>query len=194
MDFPLPNNETSIDFYDNCLIWTRSVVEWILKFTRKELNTIYPISLREILGGDTYKDMRKSGIWQFEIIENHLPEMCNLRLRGVSMCVKVDSEIKERFWQFQTRIPTSTKIRHYLTKKSVNLDQNFVEPVILGRVAERNILKIPDVVGMTSLYNGSPLGIWQTKVLGSLPDKSFEKIQDIQIDLHLAYRWYQPAL
>ena len=192
-DFPLPSDETSVDFYDNCLIWTRSAVEWILKFTRKELNTIYPISLRETLGSDTYKNMRESGLWQFEINENHLPEMCNLRLRGISMCVKVDSVLKERFWQFQTRVPTSAKIRHYLTKKVVSIDQSFIEPVVLGRVTERDILKIPDVVGMTSLYNGSPLGMWQTRVLGALPDKSHEKIQDIQIDLHLAYRWYQPT-
>ncbi|MDO1444613.1 hypothetical protein Q0590_00040 [Rhodocytophaga aerolata] len=190
-NLPLPSDESSIDYFDNCLGWTRSVVQFIIKFSRRELNAIYPVSLRSLLGESNFKSQRKSGTWSFQIKESLFNEMTNIRLRGISLSIVDNYTHKDRIWQFQIQAPKdkAVDIRHFLTGQTTTLDQSHLDPCIIGRVVERESFKIPDVVGLTSLYNASPLGKWEIKALGSMPNKSYEKIDDIQVDLHLAFRW-----
>lgn len=188
-DFPYPKDETAIDYYDQCLMWTRHVIQWVLKFSRNEQNTVIPISLKQIIAPAQFNEMIKSGEIKFDLIENHFPGMCNIRLRGLSLHSKEHRDSENRLWKIIITPPKESRILHFLTGKSAELSQAFVEPCFFGRVFERHLNKAPDIIGITSLYNVSPLGKWKINVLGAIPSQNSEKLEDIIIDFQLAFRW-----
>jgi hypothetical protein len=188
LEMPAPKSEADVDYYDQCLKWTRKVIQWILKFSRKEQNTILTISVRDMVTND-FTHMSEKGKWSFSLANNNFPGMCNIRLRGLSINTREKLLQKNRVWQFKVTPPAKTEIKHFLTKETVQFNQSFLEPCIFGRVFERESTKTADIIGLTSLYNASPIGNWHISSLGTFASLNTDKIQDIELDFHLAFRW-----
>jgi hypothetical protein len=188
-DFPCPKDEGAVDYYDQCLLWTRHVIQWVLKFSRNEQNTILPISLKQVLTQAQFDSVKESGSFSFELLEAHFPTMVNIRLRGLSIYVEENKEVDNRVWKVKVSPPAIGTITHYLTKRKTNFDQSFLDPCFLGRVCRRQPGKTADIVGITSLYNASPIGKWKLDLLGAIPLQEPKGIDDIIIDFQLAFRW-----
>ena len=47
---PLPVNTTDLSFFDDCLLWSRKVMDWLVRVGRIEQNYVLPISLRKLTG------------------------------------------------------------------------------------------------------------------------------------------------
>ncbi len=188
ISIPLPKNETDVDYYDNCLLWTRNTIQWILKFSRKELNCIYPISVRNLVGNKRFRQMRKDKRWLIDVKEIDLPNMCNIRLRGVSLLAKNNCFSKKSIRQFQLSIPQKSQVRHFITGNSISFDQEFVDTTTFGRVHDYTKKENSDIIGLISLYNCSPLGLWKIEEIGKINSSFFGKLRDIIIELHIGYR------
>jgi hypothetical protein len=190
---PFPADGQAVDYFDKCMIWTRSAIQWVIRFSRQDQSLAIPISLRQILGDDAYREGRKTGKWEIDLGDKFFAKLLHLRLRGLSVFVVGDDPLiggnkaEDALWSFEIRAPLSAKINHVMGT-SATLDQSSVPPCQLGRVTSRDSRREPDVVGSSALYNASPIGQWQVKVHGSIPAVDLDKLKDVHLDLHLTYR------
>lgn len=183
---PFPSDANAIDYFDKCLQWTRSAVQWLIRFSRQDQSLVLPISLRTLLGDTVYKQQRETGLWEVVLDENLFPDLRHVRLRGITVFVEGD-DATNKLWQMTARPPLQSSFSH-LSNKSVKIDQSQIPVCRLGRITGRDSRREPDVVGMSSLYNASPIGTWGVRVNGSVPAEKLDKLKDVVIDLHLAYR------
>lgn len=183
---PLPIGESRIEYFDDCLIWTRKAIQWLVRFSGKDQGTIYPVSVRNTIGKENWKNSMDLRLFEFDLSNEFLNRLKNVRLRGISAFYSTDKEKFNRIIQLEVKAPSEAVVR--VTDSSNGLiDQSHLPPVILGRVASRNFTREPDLIGVTSLHNASPIGKWEIRVLGP-QQLELDKIEDLQIDLHLAYR------
>ena len=188
-DTPLPTAVGNVDYYDECLQWIRDAIQWLNRFSTREQSTIYPLSLRSLLGDDMWK--QDYGDWTIPVDKELFPYFCNVRLRGLAAEVKDNIRAKDRTWQLYARPPVESKIEH-IDGKIVSLDQSEIMPCVLGRVSYVGDQREPDIVGMTALHNSSPFGDWNIKILGATPpkkDRDISGLNDILIHLYISYRY-----
>lgn len=186
-DVPLPVDEGSIDYFDNCLLWCRQTVQFLIKFSRQEQEYVLPISLRDILKDAAWREGREKGVWEFDIPKEFFANLAHVRLRGVSAFAR-DRQSPSRLWQLSVRCPLEGQIFHRSGVEFL-LDQSKVPTCQLARVTNRNSRREPDTVGMAALFNASPIGKWNVQIVRSNPEtKDFSILNDIHLDLHLTFR------
>jgi hypothetical protein len=173
--------------FDDCLIWVREAVNWLVRFGRLEQNYVLPISLRAVLENADWKKGLSNGIWDFEITEEFFPNQCHVRLRGISAFVH-GADLKG-VWQVQAHSPKRSYF-HHLDGSKRQVDQSFIPPCFLGRVATRDDIRAPDIAGVTALRNVSPIGRWRVS-FGSRSSEGvpLSTIENVTLDLQLAVRY-----
>lgn len=183
---PLPTDEGSVDYFDRCLIWTRSAIQWLIRFSRVDQSVVVPVSMRDILGEDLYRQEREIGKWTLPLDANVFGGMVQLRVRGLSAFV-VGESAEDKLWQLTVSVPPLGTVL-YLSGDPIKIDQSRIPPCRFARVTKRESLREPDLVGVSSLYNASPVGLWEVQVNSSIPKEKLDKLKDIHLDIHLAYR------
>jgi hypothetical protein len=183
-DDRLPSDETSLSFFDDCLLWTRRAIQWLIRFSRQEQSFIVPVSVRTAIGDKAWSSGRKLGRWEFEVNESDLQNLAHVRLRGIGATAAGEDDV---MWKLMIEAPKSASVRH-LDGNVHTLDQSAIPACRLARVTERQSKLEPDVVGVSALHNASPFGKWVVTVLGAVPFQKTKSIDDIVVDLHLAYR------
>jgi hypothetical protein len=191
---PFPENEQSIDYFDDCLLWTRKAIQWLIRFARQEQSFVLPISIRDTVGDSNWQQGLKTGSWQAYLPDTYFDalSMVHVRLRGIGAVVKSRSRDDERLWQIEVRVPDQSQIKHLPLGETRPLDQSAIPPCILGRVTGRESRRDPDVVGSSALHNASPINAWTVKVLASVPySEIYVDLEDIVLDLHLSFRYLE---
>lgn len=189
----LSEHNNSINFYDDCLLWTRKAINFLVKFSRTEQNIVLPISLKSILTDKEWQKGLIKGYWEIDLAKKEkkeflFAEMSHVRLRGLSAFV-ISSDFENKLWQLNVQAPKFGTFYHNSGETVEDFDQTNVPPCKLGRVSDRNTQREPDIVGMSALFNASPIGSWNVQILRSIPiTKSYAEITDIHLDLHLAFR------
>lgn len=188
----LPKNTLSVDYYDNCLEWTRRAVQWLIRFSRAEQNVVVPISVRTVLGDQEWKEGLKKGRWSLTVdaktpvIGPMLSALRHVRMRGLGAFVS-GKKVSDSLWQLAVSLPPEAKVKH-LNGDEVTIDQSRIPSCLLARVSERDSQREPDVVGLSALLNASPLGdSWTVELQGAMPPTG-AKVEDVHLELHLAYR------
>ena len=189
---PLPKPSTD-RLLDKCVNWARNATNWLVRFTRITQNYVLPISLKRHMSDDEWEEGRKLGRWRFDVSEAEFPQQYHVRLRGISVFV-AGRDLKG-VWQATVRAPTQdTYVRHHPPSNAkVPLDSfqspEDVPPCRLGRIADRQHLRDPDVTGVSSLHNVSPFGTWELH-MGSASTGGTDTtwLTDVQVDLHLSVR------
>ncbi len=178
-------------YFDECLIWVRDAINWLVRFSRMDQNYMTSISLRQQLKPDVWANGLKAGTWPVEILDGLFPDQQYVRLRGVGASVVLQHSEKEEssnLWMLTLRVPQKSKYRHS-NNREVEVDQSNVPPCRLGRVATRVGTREPDITGASALHNVSPLGVWTVSIgRTSTTGMQREELNDIIIDLHLAVR------
>lgn len=182
---PLPNDTQSIDFFDDCLQWTRSSTDWLIRFARLEQSYVHVVSLRDILGKSAFKEGRSNRKWKIHIGHVSFPGMSHVRLRGVS--VFVDDALIKRTWRFKLQAPEKSEIK-ISGGATRMLNQSVIRPVIVGRAAEYGSAREPDINGTSSLLNASPIGEWEIELWGETPSaENLSGLDDIILHLITSY-------
>jgi hypothetical protein len=192
---PLPADEGSLDYYDDCLLWTRQAIHWLIRFSRQEQSAIVPISLREIIGDQAWRQQRRLGRFSFDVSADLFPNLAHVRLRGLSGFVLSDDDDdtnveqqRPKLWRLRAKLPVVGRIIH-LDGTEEQIDQSRVPPCLFYRAMRRSYIRDPDVFGASALHNASPIGQWSAVVDGSVPrSRNYDDIRDIELDLFVGFR------
>jgi hypothetical protein len=184
-DDPFPTNPKSINYFDECLAWTRRAVEWLVRFARTEQSTIYSISIRHLLGEPGWASCVAANEWRFRLEPSDFSTNRHLRIRGLSLTCELAGSTPQS-GAFVITIPRAATSIH-LDDSIHSLDQREIPVVRVGRVFSRSSPRESDVQGSSMLHNCSPLGEWliQRPTTRLQPDSA---VQDITLDVVLAYR------
>ena len=186
-DAPLPPDENSRDYFEQCVLWSRKTISWLIRFSRAEQSLVLPISLKNVLGSAAWNSGLSAGAWEVDIPDELFADLKHVRLRGLSAFV-IGAEAKEKLWQMKIKVPAAGQVKH-LSGNTVALDQSRIPQCWLARVTDRNAQRDPDVFGMSVFFNTSPIGKWTVQVVKSVPSSDdFSKITNIHLDLYLAFR------
>ncbi|QOJ21923.1 MAG: hypothetical protein HRU77_15270 [Gammaproteobacteria bacterium] len=186
-DIPLPQQSEDLDYYDRCLLWTRQTMQWLIRFSRQEQCFVLPISIRGLIGDDAWLDGRSRGVWNVDVTKNFFLNMAHVRVRGLSAFVNINRRF-DTLWRISVKPPMQATIQH-MSGKIVTVDQSKVPPSQLARVGRRDAIREPDVVGVASLHNVSPIGIWTIRALGGMPlESDVQPLEDLSLDLLLSFR------
>jgi hypothetical protein len=167
---------------DEAVLWTRTAINWLVRFSQLEQNFVLPVSISQLC--PDWKT-RSSDI-TFELKEDSFKNQRNVRLRGLGAAVLGSNA--NGMWQISVTVPRKSRMI-MLDGTAVDIDQGSVPSCILNRVTNRYGFRDTDIVGINALHNAGPLGIWTI----SIPQQSNEGIptrglSDLQLDLHLAVR------
>jgi hypothetical protein len=207
---PLPRDSSQIDFYDDVLFWTRDAIDWLVRFSRLEQTIVLPLEVRRLTGPDRWDEGCKNGVWTFEVSESAFPNMHHMRMRGVSVTVsKSGRGTAHDLYQVILKAPKASRFTH-LHCDQVPVDQASLPPLVFGRVSEREDRREPDILGLSSWHNVSPVGLWTVEIPVELlqrhrkserkesgpPGKRFPistagsspGITGISVELHMSYR------
>jgi len=195
---------------DSCILWVRDAITYMVTFNQLDQNYVFSISLKTILGDEKWKAAwndakthNKNTIeFHVELTEDHFPEQECIRLRGVSATVVESNKKVNGLCKISITPPKAGGIQHPNTQKQelTPLDQSNVPTCNLGRVSTRHSVREPDVVGLVTLHNVSPIGdpknqkalerSWfialQRKTTANEDVMDF--VVDVQIDFSLAVR------
>jgi hypothetical protein len=179
----LPTLPDSASF-DEILLWTRNAISWINAFSQLEQNYVLSFSLRDFIPKSVWEHGAKQGKWDFALKPELFASQSHVRLRGVSACVEACGPHHVPY-HLVLEAPIASSCRH-ISGAWVELDQSDVPPCRIGRAFRRSHMQEPDVVGISSLHNISPIGTWKMSFV-ELGSKK-RKLQDVVVDLHLAFR------
>jgi hypothetical protein len=184
---PRPTNHADIAYFDDCLLWVRAAIHWLIRFARREQSLVVPISLRRAMGDAAFSQALATGQFGFDLVPADFPSMRYVRMRGLSAAVRDNSD-PTRLWQLNVRLPSQgTSIQD--GGAAVPLNQTMVPPCLLYRVTDRESRREPDVFGASALHNASPIGRWDVAVLSGIPSPpALAPIEDIELDLHIAFQ------
>jgi hypothetical protein len=114
-----------------------------------------------------------------------------VRSRGISVFVEADEP--SAIFNVSLKVPPSAYYRYNAENNSDPVDQSKLPTCFLGRAGSRLIDRSPEVGGLTSLINSSPLAIdgskWTIKVTPANTSASTTKIKDVQMELNLVGHW-----
>jgi hypothetical protein len=190
----LEGNENNAKAFDDCLLWVRDAISWMVRFTQLDQNYVLPLSVKKLINNQSnWEAGFNTGIWSFPINETpFFQDQRHVRLRGISLFTKADEKY---VWQSTVTPPKAQNVHYrHLSGTIVPLDQRHAPVCRLSRVSSRKAQREPDVGGTVALFNLSPIGSWTIKIEQNLENydnfSNFlrDKIEDIHLDLHLAYR------
>jgi hypothetical protein len=197
-DVPLPAQLMAVrdgkkhdNLHDSAVVWLRDAVAWLTAFSYADQNYTLPVSLRGSMTKDTWSEGRKAGKWDFDINEERFPTQRHVRLRGVSAFVVFDQgtsdwERDSSIWNVVIRAP-QTATYHHLSNKTVTVNQSYLPPARLGRVALRSAIQPADITAVSAFHNASPIGRWQLAISKkAINGINLDRVKDIHLDLHLA--------
>lgn len=182
---PIPTNTGSIDYFDDCLAWCREAIHWLVRFSRREQNSVLTLSLRDLLGEDAWKNLIKDRKATFNVPADQFADMRCVRLRGLGACVVPETAAaRTPIWRMRCTVPEAGAYTQ-LDGSAVSIDQTAVPSVRFGRVTTRQALRETDVLGASALLNASPIGSWTITLDSAIGEAA---LADIEFDLHIAFR------
>lgn len=166
-DDEFPSNHSALVFFDDCLIWTRKMINKLNQFSRLDQNFTITISLQDLLGKDEWSKGKKSGSWSFKVADNLFPNQFHLRLRGISVFLgKLRINRLNGTISALVKAPVNSYYTH-LNHSKVEVDQSEIPAIRCGRIGTRDFIRTRDVFGVNTLFNVSPLGTWKISLLTS---------------------------
>jgi hypothetical protein len=186
----IPTNMTSIDYFDDCLVWCRDAIHWIIRFARREQGTVRTVSLRSLLGNG-WANFIANHTAMVTVPASEFAGLSCVRIRGVALNVvqtAAPSGTRPALWKIRCRVPQSGRYVQ-LNGSVIDIDQASAPPCQFGRVSVRNFVRDPDVLGASALHNTSPIGNWEFTVDGAVGQPfDLTEIEDIELDIHIVYR------
>lgn len=178
---------TSSTYFDDCLLWNRQAIQWLVRFAQREQNVVLPVSLRDLLGDKAWKAGRKKRSWSVDLPKDLLVGSRHLRLRGIA-AFATGPMLENTLWRVRLTPPIDASILD-LDGQEWPLKQKGIPDATLARVCTRNHQREPDVVGIVAFHNLSPFGQWQVVLESVIPRSTpISRLEDLTLELHLAYR------
>jgi len=199
-DFP-DHDLTSHRGYDRIeasLQWVREAISWMVRFSQLDQNLTVTLSLcNHLPDGALDAAIRNKSIIKFKIPDEYFANYKYIRFRGASGFVISDCSCNNP-WKVILHLPENA----IFSEKNCHdpQDQSDLPLLTLGRVQSRDYSRPPEVVGVKSHTNASPIsgesdnGNWQVQIF--LPDpcpgsrKTKISLKDLQFEFYLVGHAY----
>ena len=199
--FPL---EGAAGYFDDVASWVGAAQNAVGRSSGSDQEYVLSVSLKQ-LAPPQWEAGRAASQWAFELPEEIFAGQANVRLRGLSVSLvgpapeppqnpktaqtKPEAGKAEGFWTARLSLPTAGVMRNAVGTRR-ELDQRSLPPCLLGRVADRDSVREPEIAGVRLLHNASPIGKQWKLTLSPKSTDGMEtaKLQDIQLSLHVTVR------
>lgn len=199
----LPKFEGQIDYFDRSVLWCRDAINWLISTSQMDQSFVTTISLKQLFTTKkniSFESVFNQGNLKFNIDEaTFFKEYYNVRLKGASIFVQLSEKKKSKknysindyqgIIQCEINIPVYSYYR-YSEGITKDVDQSYIPTVKLNRIASRNFIRQPDIVGTTLFNNLSPIGEWNLFFPQIINENILDKVNlnDIQLDLFITAR------
>lgn len=179
---PLPN-PTDDARVDDIIAWTRKTATWLAALTRRSHNYIFPLSVNR-RSGQNWAGGLAAGQWSFNLPQIEFDQQCYVRVRGIVGWVVGGAD--NALWTLDVQLPDVATFV-YERGATQELSQGLIKCKI-SAVTSREKRPNPDIVGLTSCYNASPIGNgWIVRANDAFnPGVGPRVLDDIQLDLYLS--------
>lgn len=173
--------------FDDTLKWVRDSIAYMVQLSHREQNYVLTVSLKK-LAGASWAPGLLNGTWEQvgipdALFKDSLMDQRHVRLRGIGAFVVGGTS--NDLWQVTVTPPKQSGCYFLNSDTRQPLDQRQVPSCRLGRVQTRSSVRDPDVLGVSSLHNVSPLGAWSVKIT-PVSDASLASLEDLHLDLYIA--------
>lgn len=186
----LPTDVRDHEFFDDCMLWCRARIQWVIQFAREERSSVVPVSVRDLAGETAWMScLEGDGACEFDLPISYFSDMHYVRIRGLS--ASVIQEEAEPMWQMVAFPPHEGLIRNAEGTATI-LRQKDSKGINLGRVDSKGLPRAPDVAGLTSLHNLSPICAndtkWRIEIGRSVPNVDRKTLHDVILHIHINYQ------
>lgn len=197
----LPQNIEELDFFDNCVTWTRKATNWLIGFSRLDQSFVRTFTFKksnratesQFKPQQSWHEFLKSGVLKFNVNESSFSNFRHVRVKGLSIFVEFENTRRnnslDKIAEFEGMIIAEVKAPKKSFYKHINdvvieSNQSHLPTLRLSRIARRSFVRNPEMIGTLLLSNTSPFGEWELSfpqiINGDLEDL---KIASISMDL-----------
>jgi hypothetical protein len=188
---PLNEREQgNLELLDQAVIWVRDAIRWLVGFGHLDQAWTAVFSIREFVGTDVFGSPKNElTVFRFKLPAERFDSHAFVRLRGMALFAVTDIPISPLRGSLQ--LPGRAITRHLGLPKPQQLDQSDLPPCYFGRIESRQSPRSPEVAGMISLINASPISdgnaLWELTIHPPAMN-GFGNIKDIELELNLLGR------
>lgn len=177
-----PDRQTENKCVDLLVAWTRSTATWLAALTRRSHNYVLPVSVKTLAGAAAWDAGVSERTWSFPLPATRFDHEYYIRLRGVAGWVQGGED--QKLWTLNVQLPDWTT-GIYEGDETYNYNQGVVHCKV-SNVTERKNRFSAEIVGSSSLFNCSPIGIWTLSIQDAFGRPGADVPNDIHLDLYLA--------
>ena len=198
---PLPKFEERTDFFDNCFVWCREAINWLISFTRFDQSFVIPISLKSkiIKEKKSWEECLNKGSLTFIIDQQDFDNDFHVRVKGLSIFINAYPGSKKEKNKSENYLETYNGIiraqikppeESFYVHNSSHTEGNIIQklPVLkLNRISTRGFIRQPEISGTSIYENISPFGEWKID-FPQIKNESLNKlilINDFTMDLYV---------
>lgn len=184
---------------DASVLWTREAIRWLIAFGQLDQGWTYSFSVRALVGdaewGKAVGHGKTEADFTFILPRALFDSHTFVRMRGMSMFAVGDKLFLPL--SASARLPRRA-ISHQIwavgASTYTSIDQTALPNCYWGRVETRSSPRMPDVVGLVSLMNASPIsdtdfktdGNWEVRIRTiNAPGADLDGLTDLHVELSL---------
>jgi hypothetical protein len=162
----LPTDLTKPDSMNSVVLWLRAALQWVAAFSQLDQGSLQVVSLRKLVGEPSWKAIHTTAqrtgtlAFKFDLPQDLFQGLMHVRLRGLSAVVHIQPNAKGP-WKAEIRLPSKARARHLNDDNTAGsfelLDQSDLPSCMIGRVESNQSPRNPELCGLISLFNASPL-------------------------------------
>jgi hypothetical protein len=203
---PVPT-EGAPGYFDDVAAWARRTQDRLAQASQVDQDYLLAVSVKELAKSE-WESGRAASQWTFEVPEDLFKGQSHVRVRGLGLAVAGEPEPAEPppqksknappppppakplgYWSASLSVPPSATVR-YASGTTGQVNQASLPECYLGRVADRDAAREPEIGGMNALHNASPIGPkWKLTLSSKSTDGTpTANLHDVLLYLHVAVR------
>jgi len=188
---PLPSEaETLGASITKLSMWISNAIEWLIEYHQQEQAFTRVVSVRSLMNRNAWallKHSRDSYSLKLQIPADLFRGHYNCHLRGVSAALIGEAGTVP--WSIILRLPDEAVYER--SGQSLEVDQSDRATCLLGRVENRRSTRQPEIGGVSTLLNASPVGrataagMWTLDIIKPVgaTSESFSHLEDLLLEI-----------
>jgi hypothetical protein len=171
-DFPPP------DIFERTIEWIREVGLLLQDIYNRDQDIVFGIWLKDLLGHQAFEEGKEKGAWSFDFPSGYFRDFGLLRLRALS----ANSQCRSgRHYGLVITPPSDTHMIYGPAWSEIARRQR-VDRLWISRIFPEDYRRGPDLFGLRTLSNASPLGTWHVT---AAPGSDFHGLDDLLLSFNL---------
>ena len=191
---PLPSEAETLGTSITTLsIWIRDSLEWLIAYRQREQTFTRVVSVRSLMNRNAWalvKHSRDNYATKLQVPVDLFRGYDNCHVRGVAATLVGEAGTVP--WTIMLRLPDEAVFEN--SGQSVEVDQSGRASCLLGRVESHRSARPPELCGVNSLLDASPIGrsnqggVWSLEIVKptGASSESFSHLEDVVLEVSAA--------